>query len=187
MNKYEPPSRELNPERLAKLGLLAAISLALIWMIHFPIFPSASWLEYDPADVAILIGAFLYGPWAGLLLTIVASGLQSLILSAQSGVAGFIMHVVATGTFVVVSGLIYRRGKMKALPALLLGAASMVVMMVPLNLVVTPLFMGAPIQAVLDILLPVIIPFNAIKAFGNAILTFLLYKRVGHLLERDSI
>lgn len=42
-----------NPKlgRLAKLGLLAALSIVLVFFIHFPIFPTAKFLEYDPADI----------------------------------------------------------------------------------------------------------------------------------------
>ena len=36
---------------LAKLGILAAISVVLVAIVHFPLIPAASFLEYDPADV----------------------------------------------------------------------------------------------------------------------------------------
>lgn len=32
-------------------GMLAALSIVLVYVIHFPIFPAASFLEYDPADI----------------------------------------------------------------------------------------------------------------------------------------
>jgi len=47
-------------DRLVKLGLLTAISILLVYLIHFPIFPAAAYLEYDMADVPILIGTFLF-------------------------------------------------------------------------------------------------------------------------------
>ena len=55
-----------NPKlgRLAKLGLLAALSIVLVFFIHFPIFPTAKFLEYDPADIPIMIATFAFGPWA---------------------------------------------------------------------------------------------------------------------------
>ena len=58
-----------NPKlgRLAKLGLLAALSIVLVFFIHFPIFPTAKFLEYDPADIPIMIATFAFGPWYGLL------------------------------------------------------------------------------------------------------------------------
>ena len=63
----------VNPKisRLAKLGVLAALSVVLVFFIHFPIFPAASYLEYDPADIPIMIATFAFGPWYGLLMTVV--------------------------------------------------------------------------------------------------------------------
>ena len=71
-------------DRTVKLGLLAAISILLVYLIHFPIFPAASYLEYDMADVPILIGTFLFGPLWGLLLTAVVSVLQWVLVSPAS-------------------------------------------------------------------------------------------------------
>ena len=68
--------RSSSVQRLAQLGLLAAISIVLVYLIHFPIFPSAAYLEYDMANVPILIGTFLFGPYWGLLLTATVSVLQ---------------------------------------------------------------------------------------------------------------
>ena len=67
--------------------------------------------------------------------------------------------------------------------ALVLGAAAQVLMMIPLNLIFTVHFNGAPHDVVVAMLPTVIIPFNAIKAGGNALLTFLLYKSAGRLLR----
>ena len=95
--------------RLVKLGMLAALSILLVFLIHFPIFPAAAYLEYDMADVPILIGTFLFGPWWGLLLTAVVSVLQWVLVSPASGWVGAIMHFFATGSCVLVAGLLYRR------------------------------------------------------------------------------
>ena len=95
--------------RLVKLGLLTALSILLVFLIHFPIFPSAAYLEYDMADVPILIGTFLFGPWWGLLLTAAVSVLQWLLVSQASMWVGAVMHFCATGSCVLVAGLLYRR------------------------------------------------------------------------------
>lgn len=173
--------------RVIQLGLLTAVSIVLVYFIHFPIFPSAAYLEYDMADVPILIGAFLFGPGWGLLLTAAVSLLQWLLVSPQSGWVGFVMHFFATGSCVLVAGLLYaqKRTMRRALIALVCGTLAQVLMMIPLNLVFTVHFNGAPMEAVLAMLPTVIIPFNLIKAGANALLTFLLYKRVGKLLKWD--
>lgn len=165
---------------LAILAMLVAISVVLIWLVHFPIIPVAPWLEYDPADIPILLGTLIYGPVMGLVLLIAAAGVQAFTVSAQSGVIGFVMHVIATGAMVLTAGLIQKRAKSSkgTLAALLIGAGAMIAIMIPANLVLTPMFYGQPLQAVIDLLLPAIIPFNAVKSLINGIIAFLIYQRV---------
>ena len=64
-------NRNHNTVRLAKMGMLVAIAIVLVYFIHFPIFPAVAFLEYDPADIPILMGTFAFGPVAGILLTVV--------------------------------------------------------------------------------------------------------------------
>ncbi len=174
---------------LVHMGMLTGLSLLLVYFIHFPIFPSASFLEYDMADVPILIGTFLYGPLSGLLLTGAVSVLQWLLISPQSGFIGCLMHFIATGSFVLTAGFIYRalRTRKGAIAGLIFGALSMVLMMIPLNLIFTVRFMGVPKQAVVNMLLPVIIPFNAIKAGANGALTLVLYKTMARILRLEHM
>lgn len=169
--------------RLAKMGMLVAISIVLVYFIHIPMF--TAFYEYDPADIPILMGTFAFGPWAGLLLTIVTSLLQGLTVSAASGAYGIIMHILATGAFVLTAGLIYKGGKTKkrAIIALLCGVLAMVIIMVPANILITPYFMAAPRDAVIA-MLPLIIGFNFTKAGINAIITFILYKRLSKFLHK---
>lgn len=172
---------------LVHMGMLTGLSLLLVYFIHFPVFPSASFLEYDMADVPILIGTFLYGPLCGLLLTGAVSVLQWLLISPQSGFIGCLMHFIATGSFVLAAGYIYKalHTRKGAFLGLFAGALSMVLMMIPLNLVFTVHFMGVPRQAVVNMLLPIIIPFNAIKAGANGIITLIMYKTMARVLRLE--
>ena len=176
-------------DRMVKLGMLTALSIILVYAIHFPIFPSASFLEYDMADVPILIGTFLFGPWWGLALTAVVSLLQWLLVSPQSLWVGAVMHFFATGSYVVAAGLIYSHHKTRsaALFGMALGALLQTLMMIPMNLIFTVHFFGVPKETVMALLPTAIIPFNAIKTIANSILTFLLYKRVAKLFEKNLI
>lgn len=170
--------------RIAKMGMLVAVSIVLVWLIRIP-FPPLPFLEYDPADIPILIGTFAFGPVGGVVLTIVTSLVQGLTVSAGSGPYGIIMHIIATGTFVLVAGLIYKWKKTRkvALIAVICGSLSMVAIMIPANLLVTPLFMGMPREAIIP-LLPAIIGFNAMKAGINGLVTFFLYKPLSKFLHK---
>lgn len=171
------------------MAMLAAVSVVLVYLIHFWIFPSADFLEYDPADIPILIGAFAYGPAAGLILTVAASGIQALTVSAKSGLYGFIMHVTATGVLTGVSSVIYKKKHTKAGAGLglICGSLAMGGVMMIANHFITPIFMGVPTEMVDAMLLPVMLPFNLIKAGINSLVTFLLYKAVSvHFIKNET-
>ena len=155
--------------KLAKMGMLVAISILLV-NIHFPIFGPVAFLEYDPADIPILIGGFAFGPLAGVCITIVTAILQGLTVSAQSGLYGILMHIVATSTLVLVSSTIYKMKKNRkmAVLGLLCGTLAMTAIMIPANYLITPYFMNVPKQAITGIL-PFIVGFNLIKAGVNSV------------------
>lgn len=173
--------------KVTTLGMLAAVAIVLVAVIHLPILPAAPFLEYDPADIPILIGTFLYGPWTGLALTVVVSLLQGITVSAASGWIGIVMHILATGAFALIAGSIYRvrhtRGG--AALALVAGSIAMTIIMVGCNLVFTPIFMGTGIKEVIALLVPAIIPFNLLKAGINSVATFIVYKPLSKFLKRD--
>lgn len=176
-----------NIKKLTVMAMLVAVSVILVYIVHFPLFPTAAFLEYDPADIPILIGAFTYGPLAGILLTIAASAVQALTVSAQSGLYGFLMHVISTSILCVTAGLIYKyyHTRLGAALALLAGTLAMGLAMMLANHFITPLFMGVPTEMVDGMLLTVFLPFNLLKAGINSAITFLVYKTVStHLIKR---
>lgn len=171
--------------KLAKMGMLVAISLVLVTLVHFPIFPATPFLEYDPADIPIFIGTFAFGPLAGLAITVVTSVIQGVTVSAAGGWFGIVMHILATGSFVVVAGLIYRfkKNRKGAVVALAAGTLTMTGVMAAANIILNPIFYGMPVEAVYA-LLPYILGFNFIKAGANSVITFLLYKRISRFLHK---
>ena len=168
-----------NTRKLTTLAMLAALAIVLVALIHFPLVPAAPFLEYDPADIPIFIGTFLFGPAAGLALTAVVCVIQGVTVSAA-----IIMHFLATGTFVLLAGNLYRahRTRKAALLGLAAGTLAMTAVMCVCNLVFTPLFMGSPVGEVVKLLLPAIIPFNLAKAAINSVITYLVYKPISRLV-----
>ncbi|MDO5445881.1 MAG: ECF transporter S component [Eubacteriales bacterium] len=174
-----------NLKRLAAMAVLAAVSVALASVVHFPVFPAVAFLEYDPADIPVLICGFAFGPSAGIFVVIVASLIQGLTVSASSGLYGILMHVIASSALVLTSSLIYRKHKTRkgAVAGICFGVLAMAAVMIPANLLITPYFMGCERSLVVD-LLPYIILFNLIKAGINGIITFLIYKKISVLLHK---
>ena len=173
-----------NNKRIAVLALLAAMGL-LLSMISFALLPSVPFLKYDPSHIVFYIAAFLYGPWWGFLVVCVSTLLQFITGTMSGGPVGLIMYFAAASAVVLISGILYQRKKTlkRALIALLMAWIGLVAVMIPLNLWLMPVYNNLPVQAVIELLLPAIIPFNALKGGLNALLTFLLYKRVSRLLK----
>ena len=166
-----------NTRKLTTIAILTALSVCFVALIHFPIFPAVAFLEYDPADIPILICGFAFGPVAGLAVTLIASFIQGFTVSAQSGIYGIIMHIIATGAYVLASSLFYKKHKTKkwAAVAIAIGTVTMVVM---------GAVNSGTVSAVLS-LMPFILLFNLIKAGVNGLITFFIYKRVKHLFLKD--
>lgn len=183
---YVMNKSEMTTAKLAKLAMMTAVSIVLLLLVRLP-WPPAPFLVYDPADVPIYITAFAFGPAEGLLVTLVTCLIQAFGLGGD-GVYGFVMHFVATGIVAVIIGMMYRKNKTKktAVRALVTGVVLTVIVMCAMNLLVTPAYMGAPRSAVVAMLIPVIIPFNLVKAGANSLLTFVLYKRISGLLHGEN-
>jgi riboflavin transporter FmnP len=171
--------------KMVTMGVLAALSIVFMLLIRFPIIPAAPYLIYEPADVPILVGTFLFGPLSGLAMTFVVATIQAVAVSTD-GWVGFIMHIIATGTFVATAGLIYKKlHTLKgAIVALVAGTLAMTAIMIPVNLVIQPNFYGVPYETVKGLVVPVLIPFNLIKAGVNSVVTLIVYKSISKLVHK---
>lgn len=180
--------RNSKVNKMVKMGVLAALSLLFVMTIQFPIIPAAPYLKYDPADIPILIGTFVYGPLAGLVITFVAALVQALTVSAADGWVGCIMHLIATGTLVLVAGTIYKYKSTLtgATLAVICGTLAMTLVMIPANLFFTVKFYGVPIDAVKAMIVPALIPFNLIKAGVNSFVAILVYKAISKVLRGNE-
>lgn len=173
-----------NVKRICGLAMLAALAVIAVGICHFPIIPALSFLEYDLGDVFIFLAGFMFGPVHGFIITVAVSLIQAFAFGGN-GIIGAVMHIIPTGLFVLTSGFIYRKLKTKkgALIALSAGLAVWLAAIIPVNIFITPGFMGVERSVVIS-MLPLILLFNFIKAGLNSVLTFLLYKRVKWVFMR---
>ena len=186
MKIRNPQTGKIQIVALAQLGMLAAVAVVLVMLIHFPIIPAVSFIEYDMADVPVLIGALLYGPLPGLCILLVVSLIQAFALGGN-GWVGLVMHFVASGAMVVIASCLYRSkpGLPRLVVGLALGALAMTVIMIPMNLIFTVHFFGVPHDVVVSLLVPGIIPMNLIKAAANCILAGLVFKALQPFFEKN--
>lgn len=173
---------------ITTVGIFSALSVVLVWLIHFPIFPAVSFLEYDPADIPIILISFIFGPWYGIAMTVIVSVVQGITVSAASGWTGIVMHILATGSLVLAAGLVKgkRDGLKRDAAAAFAGVLAMTVTMALWNLLFTPYFMGLTISQLLPFY-PFIVGFNLIKAGINSFLGVMLYEVIGRRLKKTLI
>jgi len=162
-----------------KISVLAMLSaLAYIAMV-FGRVPVVLFLKYDPKDVVITIGGFLYGPLAAFAVT-AAVALVEMITVSDTAFIGLLMNIIAGCSFACTASLIYQ--KKRSLKGAVIGLVAAwiltTVVMVMWNYLITPIFMNVPREQVVSLLMPAFIPFNLLKGGLNAAITMLLYKPV---------
>jgi riboflavin transporter FmnP len=174
-----------NTAKLVKMGLMLAIAVVCSF-VRFPVLPSVPFIEYELSDLPLLIAGLAFGTVPGIILVACCVLLDAVIAGAGGGPYGMIMQFIAIGTYVVVTGLIYQRNKTRrrALIGLICGVLVMTAAMIPANLIVTPAFMGVPVDAVKALIVPAIIPVNLIKGAISAVAAFFIYKKISPFLHR---
>ena len=145
-------------------------------------------LKYEPKDVVISIGGFLYGPLASAVIALIVSLIEMVTISS-TGWIGLLMNVLSSAAFACVAALIYQKKRTLrgAVIGLLSGVVLMTIAMLLWNYLITPIYMGYPRAAVAAMLPTVFLPFNLLKGGLNAALTMLVYKPVVNALRKAHL
>ena len=175
-----------NIKTLAIMAMLTALAVAADIFLRIP--GIGGFLTYEPKDVILTIGAFIYNPIAGLVMSLVVC-LVEMVTVSSTGFIGLLMNFLASAVFVGVASVIYHRKKTiaRAIIGLVAGAAAMTAVMLLWNYIMTPIYMGVPREAVVSMIPTLLLPFNAIKAALNASLVLLLYKPVVTALRKAKL
>ena len=181
-------TNRVDAKRVAMLGMLAAIAYAVTFVTHFIIPPFFNFLSYDPKDIVIAIGGFIFGPLSGLVVAAVVSLIEMITIST-TGPIGCIMNILSSCCFAVVAAFIYKKKHtlQGAIIGLVVGALATTAFMLLWNYLITPIYMGMPRQAVADMLVPIFLPFNLTKYALNAAITMLIYKPVVTALRKAHL
>ena len=159
-------------QRLTTAGVLAALSLVLMVTIRFPVFPSAPFYEMEFADVPILVCSAVLGPVYALISLFVVCLVQTLTVSASSGIIGFLMHFLSSGLMILTLYFIKKKisGVKGAIVSGICGVIVVVLVMIPMNIWLTSVFMNLDFNAFIKGFLGVCVAFNLIKAGGNILI-----------------
>ncbi|NLB16248.1 MAG: ECF transporter S component [Clostridiales bacterium] len=194
------PGKNKNHIRyIAVTGILSAAAFAL-QLIEIPLpMLIPSFIKFDFSDLPALIGAFSLGPLSGILIQFIKNLIHSAI--STTSFVGELSNFLLGSVFVGTAGLIYkfRKTKSGAAAASLIGALLMAGAALPLNyFIVYPFYYNfMPEQTILaayQSILPGMksifqslicfnVPFTFGKGIADALVTFLIYKRISPLLK----
>lgn len=177
MNNEE---RNFNVNKGIKISLLGAIAVILMYF-DFPvtIFP---WLKIDLSDVPALMGAFAFGPMAG----VAIEGLKNLLIlvvkGTGSGFIGEMANFIIGVSLVVPAAYVYHRNKNRknALLGMALGFVSVQIVGIIANVYfLLPAYGMQMSQAeTIKYVTVGLLPFNGVKAILVFAVTYVLYKKV---------
>ncbi len=177
-------------KKVTTVAMLCAIAYAVMFVCRIPI---TLFLKYEPKDVIITMGGFMFGPLTSLLVSVVVSAVE-MFTTSETGWIGLIMNILSSCSFSCIAALIYKRRHTVsgAVIGLISGCLLMTAVMLLWNYLVTPLYMGCSREDVAELLIPAFLPFNLLKGGMNTAITLFLYKpvvtalRKAHLIERSS-
>ena len=167
-------------KRIAMYALFVALSMAVSF-VEFPIVPGIEWLKYDPSGIVSLVAGFAYGPAAAVIVSVLGF-LPHLFTNPW----GTLMAVLVALALSVPAALIYRRNKTRkgAVIGIIVGAIAALAMAIVGNIIVTPFYAHMTTAQVVALIVPALLPFNALKFTIHGVVTFLIYKPISNLLNR---
>ena len=174
-----------NIRKTVLLAMFAAVAYMIVALVRIPV---VLFLSYEPKDVIITVGGFLFGPLAAFIVSLVVSLVEMVTISA-TGPIGALMNLISTCAFACTAAFVYKKKHdlIGAVLGLFVGAVTMIGVMMLWNWLITPIYMGVPRPAVVEMLVPVFLPFNALKAGLNSALVLGLYKPLTTALRKTRL
>ncbi len=198
--------KTLNVKSMAIIAIMSAIAGVLMF-VDIPLsFVAPAFYKMDISDLPCLIGSFSLGPIAGVIIEFLKILIKLLLKPTSSAFVGELSNFLCGVALVLPAGIIYKKkhDKKGALKALVAGSFAMVIFGTALNyFFIIPSYVvmyKMPLEAIISMgqaIFPFIkdkftfvlcctLPFNLIKAAVVCVLTFVLYKRISHLINRTN-
>ena len=176
---------ESKTKTMTRVAMLSALAFAAVLFIRIPM---VLFLEYDPKNVIITIGGFIWGPFMSLMVAVVTAFIEFLTIS-EDGIIGLVMNIISICTFSCTAAFIYKKDRTLrgSIIGLVSGTILLTVVMVLWNYLVTPIYMGIPRAEVVKLLVPAIMPFNLIKGGIDSAIILLIYKPIVSALRRTVL
>lgn len=194
--------RVLSTRKIAVIGVFSAIA-AILMLFDFPVPFAPPFYKMDFSELPALIGAFAYGPVAGVMIELVKTVLKLLMKGTTTAFVGDLANFFVGCSFLLPPSMIYLFGKSKrnALVGCIAGTLVMTVVGTSFNAVyLLPKFAklyGMPLDAIIGMgtainpaitditsfVMIAVAPLNLLKGMVISVLTLLIYKKISPVLK----
>lgn len=190
--------------KMAVIGMFSAVSTILM-LFEFPLPFAPSFYELDFSELPILIGAFAYGPAAGVMMEFIKILLKLFIKGTSTAFVGDLANFAVGCSLVLPASVIYafRKNKKTAIVSCIVGTLILTVFGTAFNAIYllpafarlygmpldTILAMGSKVNplmtegSIVSFVVVCVAPMNLIKGFSVSLLTLLIYKPLRPLLK----
>lgn len=101
--------------KLVTISMLCAIAYVAVLVGRIPL---VLFLKYDPKDIMITMGGFIFGPVTALFMSVIVSVLEMCTIST-TGPIGCVMNIISTCSFACTASFVYQ--KRRTLPGAVMG------------------------------------------------------------------
>lgn len=192
-----------NTKNLVLIAMFSALAMVLhIFDFAIP-FIAPDFYKIDLSEIPVLIGSFIMGPVAGVVIEAVKIILKLLVKGTSTAYVGDLANFIIGCCLVVPASLIYKLKKTKkgAFIGMLVGTVTMAVAGAVMNYaVLIPFYVkafGMPLDAIIgagakinplvsnkwSFVLVCVVPFNIVKGVVDSLITAIVYKRISTFIK----
>lgn len=193
--------------KMAVTGMFSAIAMILM-LFEFPLPFAPAFYELDFSELPILVGAFAFGPMAGVMMEFVKVLLKLFVKGTSTAFVGDLANFAVGCSFILPASTVYafRKNKRSAVAACVVGTLVMTVFGTAFNAVyLLPAFsklfhmpmeqileMGAKVNplvsegSIVSFVAACVAPMNLIKGTAVSVVTLLVYKPLSPIIKGGS-
>lgn len=198
--------RILNTRKIAMIGLFSALAV-ILHVLDFPVPFAPPFYKLDFSEIPALLGAFAFGPVAGVMIEFCKILLKLLFKGTSTAFVGDLANFVIGCSLILPASIIYmfRKTKKRAIVSCVTGTLIITVFGTAFNaLYLLPAFSklyGMPLEAILAMGTEIngsitgivsfvcfcVAPLNLLKGFAASLVSMLVYKPLSPILKSAHI
>lgn len=175
--KTKSKKSRMNTRYMVRIGIFAAIAFVVMYL-EFPLaalFPA--YLQVDFSEAVVFIGGVVLGPVAVVLIELIKNILHFMLRGGTGGIGETANFIVGVGLILPPIMILKRKpSSVRLIVGLIAGIMVMIMVAAVSNYYVFLPLYKIPVEVRMGMLIPIILPFNAIKGLIVSVVCVILYK-----------